>query len=90
MRPWQFLYTAPSEGWKFATWVFFFSWSMATLIPIFLIRGEQPLQSWILWWLAANWAIASTFVFALFTNLTRLVDRVQKLEEAGAASRQPS
>jgi hypothetical protein len=43
MRPWQFLYTAPSEGWKFATSVFSFSWTMATLLPIILIRGEQPL-----------------------------------------------
>jgi len=90
MRPWQFLYTAPSEGWKFATSVFSFSWTMATLLPIILIRGEQPLEHWILLWFLANWAIASTFIFGLFANLTRLADRVQKLEEAGAASRQPS
>jgi hypothetical protein len=90
MRPWQFLFTSPSEGWKFATQVFLVSWSMATLLPIFLVRGGQPLESWIAWSLAANWAIASSFIFALLTNLTRLADRVERLEDAGAASRQPS
>jgi hypothetical protein len=90
MRPWQFLSAKPVEGWKLATAVFFFSWGTATLLPLFLVRTPGAVEHWALWWLSANWAVASCFVFATFTNLTRLADRVRQLEESGASARQSS
>jgi hypothetical protein len=82
MAPLEFLFARPSEGWKLPTSVFFFTWGMATGLPLILVRGEQPLETWILVSLLANWAIASTYIFALLTNFVRLADRVRKLEEA--------
>jgi hypothetical protein len=91
MRPWNFLSAKPSEGWKFATSAFYFSWMITTISPLFIVRRPgEPLESWQLCWLLANWAIASTFVLATFTNVIRLSDRVRQLEEAGATGHQPS
>ena len=57
---------------------------MCTLIPLFIFwnglsKGDWPY--WQLVWLVANWAAATSIVYAMLTNLTKLSDRVETLEQ---------
>jgi hypothetical protein len=93
MSPLQFFSVKPGKGWALAMFVFSLSWLTITLVPLFVlwtvaVKGKP--SDWELLWMVANWGVASCFVFAMFTNLTKLADRIRQLEESAAASRQAS
>jgi hypothetical protein len=84
MRVADFMVAKPIEGWKFATWAFSATWGLATLVPLVLLWTHLMKGSaydWELWIVVAGWVVASSFIGAIFTNLIKLVARVEILEQ---------
>lgn len=84
MRVADFMVARPTEGWKFATWAFSATWALATLIPLITLWTHLTKDSaydWGLWIVVAGWVVASSFIGAIFTNLTKLIARVETLEQ---------
>jgi len=81
----KWLSTRPSSKWSAGMGIFFASWSTMTLFPFSLFWGQmqyrdEELHRSLLWIFGISWFFASCFIFALYTNITKLSERVDELE----------
>lgn len=82
----KWLFTKPGTKWSAGMGIFFASWSMMTWFPFSLFWGQmhyrdEELHRTLLWIFGISWFFASCFIFALYTNITRLSERVDELEQ---------